>query len=301
MKKSRLMCTILAASMLLAGCGSSSDDETTAAETTGDEVVETDGTDEVDATDGTDGTDEADPSDPTEPAIQPVESVTFPEYSELINMFNEYLAKMELPEDQRPEDVTDFEALCGVAGIQEVLGDENAYDEIKLATADIDGNGTQEFFIIADLEAEDSDRPYILTGYYLTENGELKGLASGWARSRLYYLANGEFLRIGSDSAEITTIEPEVAHFDGFYLSLGITHEYYTNGNVDADGDIILYEAADKWNPDYESTEIVWGKFDDYDTTPDLYQFDNIMSLNEYYAAEAAAAVAEDGQVEGEG
>lgn len=283
--KKELVAGILMASVLLAGCGSSSDDETTAAETSGDEIVETD-----DVTEPVESTDDTEPSE-TEPA-EPVVSATFPEYSELINMFNEYLAKMELPEDQRPEDVTDFEALCGVAGIQEVLGDENAYDEIKFATADIDGDGSEEFFIIADLEAEDSDRPYILTGYYLTENGELKGLASGWARSRLYYLANGEFLRIGSGSAEITTIEPEVAHFDGFYLSLGITHEYYTNGNVDADGDIILYEAADKWNPDYESTEIVWGKFDDYDTTPDLYQFDNIMSLNEYYAAEEAAAAA---------
>lgn len=220
----------------------------------------------------------------TEPSAEPTESELFPEYSELINMISDYLQKMEIPEDQRPIELTELERLGAVIGIAEVLDDENAYDELSFAAADINDDGIEEFFIMVN-DSED-DRPYIAVMYTHREDGSLYTSCAGWQDSRLYYQADGDFLRISREGDDIITIEPEVA--DDCYgpVGLGITYLYYTNGNVDGNGDLILYQSTDKWNPDYGSTEVVWGRYADYPTEPELYVFSNEITFADYFGEE---------------
>ena len=59
---------------------------------------------------------------------------------------------------------------------------------------------------------------------------------------------------------------------------------YYTNGDTDANGDIILYTSSDITTPSFDDTNpSMYCLLKDYDTNPAVYEFSNAVTLAEYF------------------
>ncbi|MBP5654741.1 MAG: hypothetical protein J6X33_04450 [Clostridiales bacterium] len=162
---------------------------------------------------------------------------------------------------------------------------EDPMAALKYELIDIDNNGTDELFVISDEETKVENGSYhtifVLGVYTVDGDGKIIPVTAGWARNRLQYMKDGTFYRTGSGSANTVVVE-----FQKYFPDKNTVESYecyYTTGETDSDGNMIMYKAKDPAAPAFDGSDENVGPYEEFQIADDIYTFDNAVSFADFY------------------
>ena len=270
--KKTLVSAVLLAALALTACNADKPAETSApAETTTAQAVETEATEESKDTEATEAT------DATEATEDSVNRAGYDKYKAVTDSVKEMVDTKE---------PTSFQEISDPTGLLEVINvAEDASSILKYALADIDKDGTDELFIIKDMEHQVAEGSYheinILNVFTLDADGKPVPVTSGWERNRLQYLKDGSFFRSGSAGAEQIVLEFQ--KYDPEKKVVYSVECYYTNGQKDADGTLIMFKAKDPAAPAFDGSDEEVGPYEEFQIADDIYVFEDAVSFSDFY------------------
>lgn len=184
------------------------------------------------------------------------------------------------------KEVGDYADFADPSGIIEAAQlTEDPYSVLKYELIDIDKDGTEELFVISDVEEKVENGSYhiisVLSIFTLDSDGKIVPVTAGWARNRLQYMKDGTFYRTGSGGAGTTVIEFQ--KYNPEKKTVESTECYYTTGEKDADGNLIMYKAKNPATPSFDGSDENVGPYEEFQIADDIYEFDKAVSFNDFY------------------
>ena len=271
--KKQLISMALLAAVALTGCNASTPAETSATEAPTTTTTTTAATSESSDTSASSESKESEESLEN----QPLTDSRYDKYKEVMDAVKVLVDTQDFSAIEKYGDPT---------GIMEVAcQSKDPYAELKYALVDLDKDGTEELFIVQDIPHEAGDTTLheisVLSIYTVDDKGAFTNVTSGWQRNRLQYLKDGTFYRRGTGSADTFVIEFQ--KYDPEKKLVVSTECYYTTGETDKDGTMIMYKAKNPSTPSFDGSDENVGPYEEFQIADDIVIFEDGVYFKDFY------------------
>ena len=275
-KNIKVLTLLLAASLLMSACDSSSLESTKNGERESEETVEETEREETDATKEA----QRESSEETEETTEESEETTEATTEETAEVTDEessadnpglYASALDeilyhLSGNLAEEDAYSYIGIDEVA-INGYYSENNVMDKVGYIFRDLNKDGTKELLVLDKSEYNDGYGYMVLAIFYL-DNNTPKILTEGWARNQLYLLNDNTFLNYGSSGFAYQTISVFRYNED---LEQDMLYSFFTDYEDPDDRESII-----RWYEKKGDEVIDHGPIEAYDPEYEVADFDKI-------------------------